>query len=55
MDMWEHVKIRNTFVSYANTHQSASTTGETLSKQVDKMTQTGDVSQFLSSATTVLV
>lgn len=55
MDMWEHVKIINIFVSYANTHQSASTMGETLSKQAAKMTQTVDISQLLSSATTVLV
>lgn len=55
MDIWEHVKIINIFVSYANTHQSTSPMRETLSKQADKMTRRADVRQLLSSATTVLV
>lgn len=45
MGMWEHVKTINIFVSYVNTHQSASIGRDT--KQVDKMTQTVDISSAL--------
>lgn len=45
MDTWEWARTVKSFVSHFNVHQKASTMGEALNNQVDKMTQPFDMNQ----------
>ena len=49
--MSENVKL---FVSHVSVHKSMSSVGEEFNNQVDRMTHSGDTSQPLCSATSVI-
>lgn len=49
--MSENVKL---FVSHVSVHKSMSSIGEEFNNQVDRMTHSGDTSQPLCSATSVI-